>query len=97
MHDLPRRADLKVARHWLDRRIGPSSPEGLLERHPSKSPVRPTAAPYARPATSPVCVFTRTVSPSFMNRGTLTSRPVWSFATFVAPPAAVSPLRPGSQ
>src|SRR5213593_1812232 len=50
----------------------------------------------ARPATSPVCVFTRTVSPSLRNSATRTSRPVSSFATFVEPPAAVSPRKPRS-
>jgi len=28
VYDLPRRADSKVAWHLLDRRVGPSSPEG---------------------------------------------------------------------
>src|SRR5262249_31037906 len=62
-----------------------------LERHRLDS-----TNSYARPATSPFWVFTRTTSPSFMNSGTRTSRPVSSFAPSVPPPAAVSPRNPGS-
>src|SRR5581483_6192381 len=50
---------------------------------------------YARPANSRVSVWTRTFSPSLMNRGTRISSPVSSLATFVAAPA-VSPRAPGS-
>jgi hypothetical protein len=51
---------------------------------------------HARPATSPVWVFTRTSSPSLMKSGTRACSPVSSVASLVAPPAAVSPRRPNS-
>jgi UPF0755 protein len=56
------------------------------------------AAPAATalPVTSPVCVLTRTRSPSSMKRGTRTWRPVWSVAGLRSRPAAVLPLMPGS-
>ena len=49
---------------------------------------------YARPATSPVCVLTRTISPSLMKSGTRTTKPVSTVACLLAPPAAVSPRAP---
>jgi len=41
VYDLPRRADLEVALHLLDRRAGPSSPEGRNEN----APLRGSASP----------------------------------------------------
>jgi len=50
----------------------------------------------ARPANSFVSVWTLTISPSLMNRGTRISSPVSSRATLVTLPLAVSPREPGS-
>ena len=69
-----------------------------MEDSQPNRPSTPEAAGarYARPANSRVSVCTFTFSPSLMNRGTRTSRPVSSVAALVTPPLAVSPLTPGS-
>src|SRR3954469_19709138 len=56
---------------------------------------RAVNACYARPANSRVSVWTLTFSPSLMNNGTRISSPVWSVASFVTLPLAVSPRTPG--
>src|SRR5690606_25679928 len=69
----------------------------MLTRATGCKGVRHRAAGYslARPKYSPVRVSTRTTSPIFINKGTLTTAPVVRVAGLV-PPWAVSPFKPGS-
>src|SRR5688572_4667559 len=59
VYDLPRRADLKVAWHLLDRRVGPSSPEG----HNGNASLRISCRPaYQRNPPAPPLHFKFTIS-----------------------------------